>query len=334
MFWATLFFYIKLLLTTLILYICLLMQIAAFTLVERKTMAAIQRRVGPNVVGLGGIGQPFADGLKLALKETVLPSQSNRFLFLSAPLLTFLLALTTWAILPLHQIGALANPNTGALLVFAISSLGIYGVVLGGWSSNSTYAFMGAIRSTAQMIAYEVTLGFTLMPVFLTAGSANLHTLGSFPRWMIFSTLPAAVLFFISLVAETNRAPFDLPEAEAELVAGFNVEYSALVFALFFLGEYANIITVCAVYALLYLGGWTLPFTVSLFTVSTLSFATLCQTTLFSLKVLFLLHVFVWIRATFPRFRFDQLMQLCWVDFLALSFTFLLFHSTLHLMCL
>jgi len=309
--------------SSLLIYICLLIQIAYSTLLERKVMAAIQRRLGPNVLGVCGLGQPLADGLKLLIKETIIPSKSDRFLFIVAPIITFFLSLPSWSVIPLSSLGALVNISTSAVLIFMISSLGVYGVILGGWSSNSKYAVMGSIRSVAQMISYEVILGFTIMPVFVISKSSNLYSIALMQGslWNVCCVVPASVLFFIGTLAETNRAPFDLPEAEAELVAGFNVEYSSLIFALFFLGEYANILLMSVLYSILFLGGWNFAFIQSFFQVE---FSFLFEFLSSSLKVVLILFIFVWVRASFPRFRFDQLMNLCWVDLLMFSFCFLL----------
>lgn len=322
-----------LLLFSLLVYVCLLIQIAYSTLLERKVMAAIQRRVGPNVLGFCGLGQPLADGLKLLIKETIIPSKSDRFLFLLAPIITFLLAMPSWSIIPLSSFGSPVNLDTSSVLIFMISSLGVYGVILGGWSSNSKYAVMGAIRSVAQMISYEVILGFTIMPVFILSKSSNLYTivLSQEYIWNVFCLLPASIMFFVGMLAETNRAPFDLPEAEAELVAGFNVEYSSLIFALFFLGEYANILLMSILYTTLFFGGW--HFFIFKF-VSNTSFIFIFEILVSILKQIFVFFLFIWVRASFPRFRFDQLMKLCWVDLLMLSFSFLCLYgiliSTIH----
>lgn len=304
---------------SLFIYVCLLIQIAYSTLLERKVMAAIQRRVGPNVLGLNGIGQPLADGFKLLIKETLIPEKTDRFLFILAPVLSFLLALPSWSLIPVSSIGSVSNPSASTIIIFMISSLGVYGVFLGGWSSNSKYAIIGSIRSISQMISYEIILGFCIIPVFIISKSSNLYVICLLQQkiWNIFCFFPISILFFIGILAETNRAPFDLPEAEAELVAGFNVEYSSLIFALFFLGEYANILLMSGLYVILYLGGWNLFETNYTF----------IEITIFSVKLVFIFFVFIWVRATFPRLRFDQLMKLCWVDFLIISFCFMTLFS-------
>ena len=253
----------------------LLIGVAYLTYAERKVLAAMQLRKGPNVVGPFGLWQPFADALKMLMKETVIPSGANRFLFLIAPMLTFTLAMLAWAVIPVNDGWAIADINVGILYLFAISSLGVYGIIIAGWASNSKYAFLGALRSAAQMVSYEVSMGFVLVTVLLCAGSLNLtriveaqghYWFGFIPAWFCFPLLPMFVVFFISTLAETNRAPFDLPEGESEIVAGFFVEYSAMSFALFFLGEYANMFLMSGMTTLLFLGGWLPPFPVAPFT--------------------------------------------------------------------
>ena len=245
----------------------LLVAVAYLTLAERKVMASMQRRKGPNVVGFFGILQPLADGLKLLIKEPVLPSSANTVVFLAAPVVTFLLALISWAVIPFGEGMVLSDLDIGMLYIFAISSLGVYGVIMAGWSSNSKYAFLGALRSTAQMVSYEVSLGLIIITVLMCVGSLNLSeiVLAQEEVWFAVPLFPLLLLFFISCLAETNRAPFDLPEAEAELVAGYNVEYSSMGFALFFLGEYANMIMMSVLCVILFLGGWLPPLSLTIF---------------------------------------------------------------------
>ena len=302
----------------------LLVAIAYMTLAERKVMAAMQRRKGPNIVGVFGLLQPLADGLKLFVKETILPSSANLVIFVLAPILTFLLALISWCVLPFNEGIVYSDINVGVLYILAISSLGVYGVIIAGWSSNSKYAFLGALRSTAQMISYEVSIGLILISILLCSGSLNFTeiVLAQQNSWYIFPLLPMFIMFYISTLAETNRAPFDLPEAEAELVAGYNVEYSAMGFALFFLGEYANMILMCSLTSILFLGGW-LP----LFDIKILYW--IPSTIWLSLKITFLLFGFIWIRSSFPRYRYDQLMRLGWKIFLPFTLSWVFFISSL-----
>lgn len=296
-----------------------MLSVAYLTYFERKVIGAMHLRRGPNVVGPFGLLQPIADGVKLFLKETIIPSGANTGVFLLAPALTFFLALVAWAVIPFDEDMALADINVGILYLFAISSLGVYGILMAGWASNSLYAFLGAMRSAAQMVSYEVSMGFVIITVLLCVGSLNLSDIvlaqrgpyGMF-NWFVFPLLPMAVIFFVSTLAETNRHPFDMPEAEAELVAGYNVEYSAMTFALFFLGEYANMILMSAMTSILFLGGWLPLFDIA-------PFNWVPGPIWFFLKVLFCLFVFVWVRATFPRYRYDQLMRLGWKVFLPVS---------------
>jgi len=299
----------------LLIVVPLLFAVAYLTYAERKVIAAMQLRRGPNVVGWFGLLQPFADGLKLLHKETIIPNRANPFIFLIAPLLTFGLSLSAWAVIPFGPGLVISNINLGLLYLYAISSLGVYGIIIAGWASNSKYAFLGALRSAAQMISYEVSIGLVFITVLLCVGSLNLSHIVEAQRhvWFVIPHFPMAVIFMISALAETNRAPFDLPEAEAELVAGYNVEYSSMSFALFFLGEYANMILMSATGALLFLGGWLSPFPIAPFT-------WVPGIVWFALKISFLLFCFIWVRATFPRFRYDQLMRLGWKVFLPFSF--------------
>ena len=296
----------------------LLMGVAYLTYAERKVLAAMQLRKGPNVVGPFGLLQPFADALKMLMKETIIPSGSNRLLFLLAPMLTFSLAMLAWAVIPVSDGWAAADINVGILYLFAISSLGVYGIVIAGWASNSKYAFLGALRSAAQMVSYEVSIGFVLVSVLLCVGSLNLSDIVRAQRhiWFCIPLFPMFVVFFISALAETSRSPFDLPEGESEIVAGYFVEYSAMSFALFFLGEYANMILMSAMTSILFLGGWLAPFGVAPFT-------WIPGVIWFVLKICFVLFFFLWVRATFPRYRYDQLMRLGWKVFLPLSLLWL-----------
>jgi len=298
----------------------LIIAVAYFTLVERKIMAGIQRRRGPDVVGAWGLIQPFADAAKLILKETILPSTANTVLFVIAPILSFMLSLVGWAVIPFGETFVLADINVGVLYLFAVSSLGVYGIIMSGWASNSKYAFLGGLRSAAQMVSYEVSIGFILIAVILCAGSLNLSTIVMSQQtvWYGLPLFPMFFMFFISALAETNRHPFDLPEAEAELVAGYNVEYSAAGFALFFLGEYANMIMMSSVTTIMFLGGW-LPF-VDIFPINLVP-----GPIWFGLKVCFFVALFVWARAAYPRYRYDQLMRLGWKIFLPLSLGWVLF---------
>ncbi len=288
-----------------------LIMVAYLTLAERKVLAAIQLRKGPNVVGPFGLFQPFADAIKMMMKETVIPTGSNRVLFLMAPMLTFSLAMLAWAVIPVNEGWAIANINVGILYLFAISSLGVYGIIVAGWASNSKYAFLGALRSAAQMVSYEVSMGFVLVTVLMCAGSLNLTqiVLAQKNLWYCIPLFPMFIVFFISTLAETNRAPFDLPEGESEIVAGFFVEYSSMSFALFFLGEYANMILMSGMTTILFLGGWMGPF----------GLWPAIGPIWFILKVCLVLFCFLWVRATFPRYRYDQLMRLGWKVFLPLS---------------
>jgi NADH-quinone oxidoreductase subunit H len=311
---------LNIILKTLSIIVPLLVAVAYLTLLERKVMAAMQQRRGPNVVGFFGLLQPFADGLKLLVKETILPSSANTAIFILAPIFTFLLSLVTWAAIPFGITGVLADLNVGVLFVFAISSLGVYGIITAGWSSNSKYAFLGALRSAAQMVSYEVSIGLLIVCVLLCAGSLNLTEIVFAQKdvWYFFALFPLFLMFFISALAETNRAPFDLPEAEAELVSGYSTEYAAMGFALFFLGEYANMILMCSMVNIFFFGGWLPPIDIYMFNFIPGIFW-------FGFKTTVLLFGFVWVRAAFPRYRYDQLMRLGWKIFLPFSFAWVLF---------
>ena len=311
-------FLVTTLLKILVIVVPLLISVAYFTLAERKILGAIQRRRGPNVVGTFGLLQPLSDGFKLLVKETVLPSNSNKLIFILSPIITFLISLMGWAVIPYDKYSFLAELNTGMMYLFAVSSLGVYGIIMSGWSSNSKYAFLGALRSTAQMVSYEVSLGFIIIVIILCVGSFNLNVIIESQKyvWFVIPFFPLFLMFFISGLAETNRHPFDLPEAEAELVSGYNVEYSAMGFALFSLGEYANMLLMSSLNVILFLGGWLAPF-------SFLEF--LPGSFWFSLKICIFVVLFVWMRAALPRYRYDQLMNLGWKVFLPISLAYLIF---------
>ena len=311
-------FLVTTLLKILVIVVPLLISVAYFTLAERKILGAIQRRRGPNVVGTFGLLQPLSDGFKLLVKETVLPSNSNKLIFILSPIITFLISLMGWAVIPYDKYSFLAELNTGMMYLFAVSSLGVYGIIMSGWSSNSKYAFLGALRSTAQMVSYEVSLGFIIIVIILCVGSFNLNVIIESQKyvWFVIPFFPLFLMFFISGLAETNRHPFDLPEAEAELVSGYNVEYSAMGFALFSLGEYANMLLMSSLNVILFLGGWLAPF-------SFLEF--LPGSFWFSLKICIFVVLFVWMRAALPRYRYDQLMNLGWKVFLPVSLAYLIF---------
>lgn len=298
----------------------LLIAVAFFTVAERKIMGGIQRRKGPNVVGFMGILQAFADGLKLFVKETTLPSNSNILIFLLAPILSFLLSLIGWAVIPFSKDVVLADINLGLLYLFAISSLNVYGIVLAGWSSNSKYAYLGSLRSAAQMISYEISIGFIVLNIAVCTGSLNLSQiiLAQEEIWLIVPLFPLFLMFYVAMLAETNRHPFDLPEAEAELVSGYNVEYSAMTFALFFLGEYSNMLLMSALSSILFLGGW-LPI------VNEFPLNILPGSLWFSFKIILGVVFFIVTRAALPRYRYDQLMFLGWKCFLPFSIGYLMF---------
>ena len=292
----------------------LLLAVAMLTYAERKVIGAIQLRKGPNVVGPFGLFQPFADALKLLTKETIVPTGANRIVFMMAPMLTLLLSLVAWAVIPFDAGWVIADINVGILYLFAISSLGVYGIIMAGWASNSKYAFLGAMRSAAQMVSYEVSIGFVIITVLLCVGSLNLSDIVNAQKnmWFFIPLFPMFVIFFVSALAETNRSPFDLPEGESEIVAGYFVEYSSMSFAMFFLGEYAAMILMSGMTAILFLGGWLPPFDIA-------PFNWIPGIVWFALKTALCLFVFLWVRATMPRYRYDQLMRLGWKIFLPFS---------------
>ena len=307
-------FLIVVILKILAIVLPLLISVAYLTLAERRVIGLMQLRKGPNIVGPFGLFQPFADALKLMSKETIMPTGANKFLFVIAPMITFVLALIAWAVIPFDEKNVLSDINVGVLYLFAVSSLAVYGVIIAGWASNSKYAFLGALRSAAQMVSYEVSIGLIIISVLLCVGSLNLTdiVLAQKTIWFAIPLLPMFVMFFISTLAETNRAPFDLPEGESELVAGYFVEYSSMSFALFFLGEYANMILMSAFTVILFLGGWLPPFDIYPLNL-------VPGFLWFVIKVCFILFLFLWVRATTPRYRYDQLMRLGWKIFLPFS---------------
>lgn len=311
------FFFLVFLIKFLIIVIPLLISVAYFTLAERKILGAIQRRRGPNVVGAYGLLQPLADGLKLFVKEAIIPSNSNKLIFIISPLITFVISLMGWVVIPYNKYSLVADIDLGLLYLFAVSSLGVYGIIMSGWSSNSKYAFLGALRSTAQMVSYEISIGFIIATIVVCCGSFKLSTIIEAQRytWYIVPFFPLFLMFFISGLAETNRHPFDLPEAEAELVSGYNVEYSAMGFALFSLGEYANMLLMSSLTIILFLGGWQ-P------VISFLSF--ISGGLWFGSKICVFVILFVWMRAALPRYRYDQLMNIGWKVFLPLSLAYFL----------
>jgi len=324
-------FNLRVLLEILVVLVPVLIAVAYLTLVERKVLASMQRRVGPNVVGFLGLLQPIADAAKLIFKETILPTLSNKFIFIFAAVFTFCLSLVAWTVIPFYGNYVIADLNVGLLYIFAISSLHVYGIIMAGWSSNSRYAFLGSLRSASQMVSYEVSIGLILISVLMCVGSLNLLKIIEYQRlvWFIFPLFPAFIMFFVSSLAETARAPFDLPEAENELVAGYNVEYASIPFALFFIGEYANILLMSSLSVIFFLGGWYPPayfiqellnvFIIPWFFLLFFEISLLPGFLWFSLKLAFMFFLFIWVRATFPRYRYDQLMRLGWKVFLPLS---------------
>ncbi len=318
-FWGTIWPLVLLIVYILAIVVPLLVAVAYLTYAERKVIGGMQLRQGPMFVGPYGLLQPLADGIKLFFKETVIPSRANKGVFLIAPMITFILALVGWAVIPFGDGLVLADINVGILYLFAVSSLGVYGVIMAGWASNSRYAFLGALRSSAQMISYEIAMGMIIISVLLTAGSLNLSEIvraQAEQGWYVLWHFPMFMIFLVAILAETNRLPFDLPEDEASLVTGYNVEYSSMTFALFFLGEYANMILMSAIATILFLGGWLPPFEIAPFT-------WIPGPIWFILKVCLVLFVYIWARATLPRYRYDQLMRLGWKVLLPISFGWL-----------
>jgi NADH-quinone oxidoreductase subunit H len=308
----------------LILFISVILTMAFLTLAERRVIGSIQARIGPNRVGPGGLLQPFADVLKLMLKEIVVPTASNKFLFIIAPLLAVIPALAAWAVVPLWPDGAVADINAGLLYLLALSSAGVYGVILAGWATNSKYAFLGAMRAAAQMVAYEIAMGFALVGVVMAAGSLNLGDIidrqsGGYFSYFFWWMIPLFVVYFISGVAETNRAPFDVVEGESEIVAGFHVEYSGMAFAVFFVAEYVNMILISTLTAIFFFGGWLSPFE----GYPLPGFITAPGFHWLFLKLAFFLFCYLWFRATFPRYRYDQIMRLGWKVFIPVTLVWL-----------
>ena len=307
----------------LFLLVPVLVSVAMMVWLDRRIWAFVQKRQGPNVVGPFGLLQSLADALKYIFKEVIIPSSSNKVIFILAPIITMTLALISWAVIPFSATQVLADINVGILYLFAVSSLGVYGIIMGGWASNSKYPFLGAIRSAAQMVSYEVSIGVIIINVLLCVGSLNLNdiVLAQENLWFVIPLFPMFVIFFISALAETNRPPFDLPEAEAELVAGYQTEYSGMMYAMFWLGEYANILLMCAMGSILFLGGWLSPIEIYPFTLIPGAFWLI-------FKILFLFILFALVKAIVPRYRYDQLMKLGWKIFLPLSLTWVVFTAS------
>ncbi len=309
----------------LVVTIGVILTVAFSTYFERKVIGYMQGRVGPNRVGPWGLLQPFADVIKLLIKEVIVPTRSNRYLFVIAPLLSIIPALATWAVVPLHPGFVIADINAGLLYVLALTSVGVYGVILAGWATNSKYAFLGAMRSAAQIVAYEIAMGFALVGVLMAGGSLNLGDIvdkqaGGIFNWFIFPLLPLFFVYWIAGVAETNRAPFDVAEGESEIVAGFHVEYSGVAFAVFFLAEYANMVLISALTAIFFLGGWASPFEgIRFLEESFLGFLCVPHFLWLAAKIAFFMFTFFWLRATFPRYRYDQIMRLGWKVFIPIT---------------
>jgi len=309
-------FLLEKLLCFLILVVPILISVAYLTLAERKIMGSMQQRKGPNVIGFLGLLQPLADGLKLLIKETVVPTNANTFSFIFAPVLTLFLSLFGWSLIPLYYNSFYVDIDLSLLFIFAVSSLGVYGIILSGWSSNSRYAFFGSLRSASQMVSYEVSIGLILIIVLVCVGSLNFFSIVLFQEFLFFLVplFPIFFMFLVSILAETNRAPFDLPEAESELVSGYNVEYASMGFALFFLAEYSSMILMSALTTIIFIGGW----------ISIFSKPFILDSFALTFKLSIILFFFIWVRASFPRYRIDQLMRLCWKVFLPISLSFVL----------
>nr|QST19780.1 NADH dehydrogenase subunit 1 [Phaeocystis globosa]QST19799.1 NADH dehydrogenase subunit 1 [Phaeocystis globosa]QST19818.1 NADH dehydrogenase subunit 1 [Phaeocystis globosa] len=309
-------FLLEKLLCFLILVVPILISVAYLTLAERKIMGSMQQRKGPNVIGFLGLLQPLADGLKLLIKETVIPTNANTFSFIFAPVLTLFLSLFGWSLIPLSYNSFYVDIDLSLLFIFAVSSLGVYGIILSGWSSNSRYAFFGSLRSASQMVSYEVSIGLILIIVLVCVGSLNFFSIVLFQEFLFFLVplFPIFFMFLVSILAETNRAPFDLPEAESELVSGYNVEYASMGFALFFLAEYSSMILMSALTTIIFIGGW----------ISIFSKPFILDSFALTFKLSIILFFFIWVRASFPRYRIDQLMRLCWKVFLPISLSFVL----------
>ena len=309
-------FLLEKILCFLVLVVPILISVAYLTLAERKLMGSMQQRKGPNTVGFLGLLQPLADGLKLLLKETVIPTNASTFSFVFAPVLTLFLSLFGWSLIPLSFTGFFIDLDLSLLFIFAVSSLAVYGIILSGWSSNSRYAFFGCLRSAAQMVSYEVAIGLILVTVLACVGSLNFFSIVLFQEFIFFliPLFPIFLMFLVSILAETNRAPFDLPEAESELVSGYNVEYASMGFALFFLAEYSSMILMSSLTTIMFIGGWLAFF----------SKPFILDSFILSVKLSAVLFFFIWVRASFPRYRIDQLMRLCWKVFLPISLSFVL----------
>jgi NADH-quinone oxidoreductase subunit H len=327
--WEWLPHYIQIIMTIVVIMVPLMLCVAYVTYAERKVIGYMHVRLGPNRVGPKGWLQPIADALKLMFKEVIIPTNANRFLFLIAPMLSLGPALAAWAVIPFAEDLALADVNAGLLYILALTSMGVYDIIIAGWASNSKYAMMGALRSAAQMVAYEIAMGFALVGVLMAAGSLNLGEIiarqeGGVSQWFVWPLLPLFFVYFISGIAETNRAPFDVAEGESEIVAGFHVDYSGMAFAVFFLAEYANIIMISTLASLLFLGGWMSPF------------ASMADVPLIgngfqwlALKTMFFIFIFLWIRATFPRFRYDQIMRLGWKVFIPVTIVWIIVEAVM-----